>query len=830
MNISLNWLKKYVAVTAAPAELEKVFPMMGLEVEAVRTLGLPELEGIVVGEVLEKSAHPNADRLSLCRVRVEADGEPLHIVCGASNFQVGDRVPVALVGATMPDGFKIKKSKLRGEVSEGMMCSACELGLGNDHEGLLILRQKPEIGTPLNTVFPDSDTLFELELTANRGDCLSHIGVARELAAYYGLPLQLPEVPDINRKGAGLIDEIVLDTPDCPYYTAWSVRGVKIGESPDWLKQALSAVGLRPINNVVDVTNFVLLESGQPLHAFDADKLEGGRIVVRQARDGETLQTLDDKTHRLDESMMVIADAERPHALAGVMGGAPSEVTADTTNLVLESAWFRPGAVRATARKLNLHTDSSHRFARDVDPAGVDCWARRAVALILEVAGGTVAERIMCAGKPPRGDRTISISPDYVRRVCGFDVEDDEIAKVFRDLGFDVKISGVETEVMRVDANLREVGRAKKLVDTTLQVTVPSFRPEVDRPIDLVEEFIRVFGTSRIPDAQVTATATEAVDSSIDRFNREALTYLSGRHLHECCHYSLTAASVLRRTESDEQQTGLALANPLTSEMSHLRASLLPGLLDALRVNRGHGNVVSGLCETGRVFRRHEGQTWELCAAAFILPVERGGKHWSKQQPPDFFTAKNLIRNLAARCGINTADVDYSAVDLPPLWQKGHAAFSPCWAEKGFQLRVGLISLDVLQSWDLDEWVLAGELLAQPKFLERPHPVVKVRSFSPYPPTTRDLALVVEEKMPAAAVQAALYSAAVTAAGDICGVESVELFDLYRGKGVAEGYKSLAFTLTFRSKEQTLTDAQINPLFNHIQDSLKQSGYQVRAQ
>jgi len=300
----------------------------------------------------------------------------------------------------------------------------------------MILTGRPEIGTPINAVFPDSDTVYEIELTANRGDCLGHIGVARDVAAYYGFPLVLPESSPHAGKGEGLIGAVEVDTPACPYYRAWSVRGVKIGESPDWLKRRLQAVGLRPINNVVDVTNYILMETGQPLHAFDAAKIRGGRLVVRQARPGEKLVTLDEKERVLDERSMVIADAERALVIAGVMGSVDAEVDEGTCDIVLESAWFRPASVRGTARRLNLVTDNAHRFARDVDPAGVERWGLRALDLILQVAGGEVAGACLVHGAPPRGAREIALSGNYVRQVCGYLPSDPEIVDVFTRLGF----------------------------------------------------------------------------------------------------------------------------------------------------------------------------------------------------------------------------------------------------------------------------------------------------------------------------------------------------------------------------------------------------------
>ncbi|MBO5255539.1 MAG: phenylalanine--tRNA ligase subunit beta [Opitutales bacterium] len=406
MKVSLKWLNKYVDLSdLSVEEIVDALPMLGLEIESIQTTGLKQLDNVVVGQILSREQHPNADKLGVCMVRVSPDRDPIQIVCGAKNYKVGDRVPVALDGAKLPtpEGgiFEIKVSQLRGVESNGMMCSARELGIGGDHSGLLILTDNPiaQVGMPINEVFSESDTVFEIELTANRGDCLSHIGVARELAARFGKELKKPEIkycPIYAQKPeGGLLDAVELQTSNCPLYTAITIKDVKIGKSPEWLVRDLEAVGLRSINNVVDVTNYILMEYGQPLHSFDGDKIRGKKIIVRQANDGEQMQTLDGKTYTLTTEATLICDAEGPTAIAGIMGGLDSEVTDSTTNVVLESAYFNPGNVRATSRKYAIHTDSSYRFARDVDPNGTLEAARRAADLIAELAGGNI-EQVAC--------------------------------------------------------------------------------------------------------------------------------------------------------------------------------------------------------------------------------------------------------------------------------------------------------------------------------------------------------------------------------------------------------------------------------------------------
>lgn len=805
MKISLNWLKNYVDLDGLTAEqIVERLPMIGLEVESVTETGLPPLDKLVVGEVLSREQHPNADRLGVCMVDV-GSGEPQQIVCGASNYQVGDRVPVALPGCKLPGDFKIKKSKLRGVESSGMMCSAKELGMGEDHSGLLILEQRPAIGTPINEVFPGGDTVIELELTANRGDCLSHIGVAREVAATFGRELRLPTVKGHSGEGEGLLESVSVETENCSLYTAWSIKGVTIAPSPAWLQDALTAVGLRPINNVVDVTNYVLMETGQPLHAFDAKKIRGGRIVVRQASDGETMTTLDETERKLTFADMVIADAERPLVIAGVMGSLDAEVDDTTADIVLESAWFRPGSVRATTRRLNLFTDSSHRFSRDVDPAGVDYAARRCIDLILEVAGGTVAGPCLTQGEAPRGDRTIEITADTVRRVCGFDVTDEVIEQTFQQLGFTVDSASYQWKVL-----------------------VPSFRPEVDRPIDLVEEFVRLHGTTKIPAAPVKVTGLTREDDPLAVFNRKAVDKLAGAAFAECSHYSLVDEKSLAGWFRQERADALKLDNPLTSEMSHLRASLIPGLLDALRLNVNNGNHPARLCETGRVFRPSKGRVWELASVGFVIALDDGRRRWRDREQADFFTMKKLVGEMARLAGIDASALDYSLLDMEPIWQQGHAASASCWKGSGYKAFAGLINMDALKTWDLDTMVLAGEFILQPSLLDTAHEAVRLNRFSSFPPVTKDLALVVDAATPAESVRQQVADAAAGAAGEGFAAEDVSVFDLYEGEGLPAGKKSLAFGITFRAGERTLTDKEVNAAFDKLQATVKADGYEVR--
>ena len=802
MKVSLKWLNKYVDLSDVSVEqIADALPMLGLEVESVETTGMKQLNNVVVGEILSRDPHPNADKLGVCMVKVNPDADPVQIVCGAKNYKVGDRVPVALDGAKLPtaDGgiFEIKVSQLRGVTSNGMMCSARELGMGTDHSGLLILEMRPEIGTPINDVFTESDTVFEIELTANRGDCLSHIGVARELAAKFGKKLIKPELkynPVYTDKPTGnLVDSIESQTPNCPLYTAVSIKGVKVAPSPEWLRRDIESVGLRSINNVVDVTNYVLMEYGQPLHSFDASKIRGKKIVVRQAQDGEEIQTLDEKKYTLTSEATLICDGEGAVALAGVMGGLNSEVSNDTTDVVLESAWFNPGNVRATSRKYAINTDSSYRFARDVDPQGTLEASRRAVDLILETAGGEVVAETCKIGDLPRGDRDIDISLSYIIDRLGFDVSQADVVNAFESLGFSVSDLG----------------------NGNMKVKVPSFRSEVDRPIDLVEEFVRIFGTDKIPETDITGTALLRDDDAMFRYNRTVADFLASRGLNECQNYSLKDSAELEKVH--ENIEALKLDNPLTSDQNCLRPSLLDSLLDVVRLNISNGNDFFGFFENGKIFRAdNKGEICELASTAFVIAPDPAKRSWKKREGVDFFTAKEMAFDILSILGVDASRLNFTPAQ-EALWQADFSA--SCGSEKreGFVIRFGAISVAHLRERGIERVVYAGEIMFKPEVSARKKTVEKFKAFSSFPTASRDIAVIakLDEKASDVAFEIQKASKQKLKGADF-DVESVELFDSYSGKGVDEGYKSLAFELKFRSNERTLQTEEVNNVFDAI--------------
>ena len=820
MKISLNWLKDYVRLDASVDEITRAITFLGLEVEQVISTGAPQLDNVFVGEVLTRDKHPNADKLTLCTVDVGLAHGVKTIVCGAQNHQVGDRVPVALPGAVLPGNFVIKQSKIRGQLSDGMMCSARELGVAEEAAGLLILTDRPALGTPINQVLPPGDTVFDIEVTPNRPDCLCHLGVARELAAWFKQELVYPEIKfrgEIDDAPGGaarpdLLSAVRVEAPeDCPLYTAHIVTGVKIGPSPAWMQERLAAAGLRPINNVVDVTNYVMLESGQPLHAFDAKQIGGGQIVVRRATDGEKLVTLDGQERLLSSRMLVIADGRQPLVVAGIMGGEHSGVSGDTTDIVLEAAHFRRQSVRWTSKRLGLASDSSYRFERGVDPHSTLEAAYRALDLLVATAGGRIVGPICQVGGDKPWQREIAVTPAYIRARVGFDIADAEIRAA---------LEALDLNVVREEALLEGGVR--------WTVAIPSWRDDLDRPIDLVEEALRLYGTDRIPPAVVQSPGLLADDDPVVLYHRRATDYLVGHDFHECVNYTLRPARELAAWVSPTAAAELALANPFIEDQSHLRPTLIAGLLESLKLNRSRGVAASRLFETGRIFIERDGQNFECVAAAFIV-AEETERRWLKREPADFYSVKHHVEALATAAGIDLArQPQVSGRSEHAGWQAGHSAISG-GLQHGWLAQCGLLDLALVRSLGLDGKVYGGIFAILPEKLAAAGAHPRFVPFSLFPAALRDLALVVDAHTPAEEVRKQLAKTAQAAVGHAFAVEGVTVFDLYQGQGLPEGKKSLAFGLVFRSAERTLTDDEVNVILAQIQTTIeKTSGWAVR--
>jgi phenylalanyl-tRNA synthetase beta chain len=729
MKFTYNWLKQYVDFDWSPQQLAEKLTFAGIEVEDVVNLGGNIPAEVVITEILSSEKHPNADKLSVCRVTGDRQ-----IVCGAKNYKVGDKVPLALPGATMAGGFTIKVSKLRGVESQGMLCSAEELGLPKGEEGLLILPTEAPVGTKFAEYLGPGDTVYDIEVTPNRPDWLSVIGIAREISALTGNPLKWP---GISIAETGTSDAaVVVEAPDlCPRYTARLIRGVKIGPSPVWLKQLLEKVGLRSINNVVDITNFVLLESGHPLHAFDYNLLAGKRIVVRRAQDGERFTAIDDSQHELTGEMLVIADGERAVALAGIMGGKNSEINGATTDVLLESAWFLPANVRKTSKQLGLTSDSSYRFERGADIGGVIWASNRAAALMQELAGGSVAAGIIDVQAKSIERRRVKCRYAQVNRLLGIEVSPATVKKIF---------NGLSVAVVSDDA-------------TGCEVEVPTFRVDLEREADLIEEVCRIHGVEQIPaQMQPSLPAVSEFDAQWDarRTQREKLTALG---FHEAMNQTLVNAGDLK------------LQNPLNADQHALRSSLVPGLLQNLRTNVSRHQFDVKLFEIGRVFAADGKESWRL---ALVATGRRTTSDWERTEKADYFDLKGALDVLGV-----TAEIKQL----------------PATQAKKMDLR------DAVFVAEMDLNVAAGE---EKQFRELPK----------FPAIVRDVALIVEEPV--------THSQVLGAIEQNKNLERVELFDIFRGGSVPTGRKSLAYSLTFRAADRTLTDAEVNEAHERIKQQL----------
>ena len=793
MNVTLNWLKTYIDFEFSPSELADRLTMLGVEVESIKQLGA-ELEGVTVGRVTSIRPHPNANKLVLCQVDT-GETETLQIVCGAPNVREGMLAPVATIGTTLPVGLTIKRAKLRGETSEGMLCSEKELALSEDAAGLMELPTDIPIGTPLSEALGLDDVVFELEITPNRPDCLSLIGVAREIRSETGNPLKLPTV-DLQESSINVRDltSVTINAPDlCPRYAARVIQGVKVTESPIWLQQRLESVGIGAINNIVDVTNFVLMEYGQPLHAFDYHKLTENRIVVRRATVGEHITTLDEVERELAPDMLVIADAEKPVALAGIMGGYDSEITETTCDVLLESAYFNPSSVRATAKAFGISTEASYRFERGADPGAVLTALDRAAQLIAELASGTICEGIVDVypGRQPLAQ--IQLRPERVNFVLGTTLEAAEMAHILNRLGFDVDTTG-----------------------EVYQVTVPTFRADVTREIDLIEEIARVYGYDNIPTTLPKGDIPVPASNPKTEVHRRIKHFLLGTGMMEAVNYSFCDPNCfdrIRLNVDDTLRNTLQLRNPLSPEMSVLRTTLMPGLLENAQHNRNHQIDTIALFEIGGVFL-HDGEssrsdlriaTLEPERVAGVLAGQVGeGVYSDPYRSPDFFDIKGLVEGMLEVCGV----VDWTLQNTDtPTFHPGRNAE----VVLGNQ-RIGVfgeVHPEVLENYDLPykaylfEFDLEG-LADVATFAKRFEPI------SIYPKVARDLAIVVDKEVLSDMPTELIY----ITGGDA--VDSVRLFDVYEGEQVPEGKKSLAYTITYHSVTETLTDKAVNALHDEV--------------
>lgn len=790
MKTSLKWLGNYIDLPWDARGLAENLTLAGLEVEGIETTGgVPE--GVVVGEILTRQPHPNADNLSVCTATI-GTGEPLQIVCGAPNCDAGNKVPLATIGTVFDADFKIKKAKLRGVESQGMMCSARELGLGEGHQGLMILPPETPVGQPVAELFAP-DTVIDWEITPNRPDWASHFGIAREIAAVAGIPekLRLPTVETVcaaDCQAADVAGVEVLAADLCPRYTARVIRNVKIGPSPKWLQEALRTIGLRPINNVVDITNFVMMECGQPLHAFDLDKLEGRKIIVRRAADGEKMTTLDGTECTLTRDHLLIADSARGVALAGVMGGANSEISAATTTVLLESAAFAPSNVRRTAKALGFHTDSSYRFERGVGLDMVDWASRRAAALICECAGGELLGGVIDLYPAPYRPHQVSCRVSRTNRLLGTALNAGDIAALLPRLGLEV----VATEPDRVT------------------VAVPSFRLDLEREADLIEEVARLHGLNNLPPVRPVAVVGGPRSADAYYALEDVRSQLLGLGLSEAMNYTLMSVADATAGTGVGEDELIVLSNPISAENSVLRPSLLPGLLKSVAHNLAHQVGDLAMFEIGRVFVNRPGVAEERYQAGIVLTGRRNPERYGaeREQLRDFYDLKGLLEGWLASRRVAA----HIAPTAHPALRRGTAA---AIVADGVELGV---------FGEIDSALTRGMRLAAPLYLAlidleplgaAAAPPATFAPLPQFPCTTRDISLL---------APATLSHSDITTAIERCKtpmLEKVALFDIFEDEAVlGKGKRALAYSLTYRDPEKTLTDEKANKLHERLKQQL----------
>ncbi|MBB6669718.1 phenylalanine--tRNA ligase subunit beta [Cohnella nanjingensis] len=810
MNVSYRWLSEYIDLSGIePQRLAEMLTRGGIEIDAVpsRNLGVSKT---VVGYVKHKEKHPDADKLNVCTVDAGL-GEDLQIVCGAPNVAAGQKVPVALVGAKLPGDLAIKNAKLRGVESQGMICSARELGINDKllpkelQEGILVLPADTEIGADILEVLGLNDSVLELDLTPNRSDCLSMLGVAYEASALTGRPLRLPEpekelYPSAD-KTADRVSVSIEAEALCPHYAARYIKGVKIGPSPLWMQNRLIAAGIRPISNVVDITNYVMLEYGQPLHAFDAAKVAGGRIGVRLAREGETLETLDGQTRKLEPHMLLITDAEKPIALAGVMGGLNSEVTADTVDIILESARFDGGSVRKTSRQLGLRSEASARFEKEVDPSRVRGALDRAAALMGRYAEGLVTEGVAEAVVSRPEPAIVELTLDRVNRLLGTSLSSLEVKTIWSRLQFAAEETG----------------------NGAWRVTVPTRRGDMTRDVDLIEEVARLHGYDEIPTTRIEGPTTTGALTKSQAIRRELRRLLAEAGLYEAVSYSVTSPANAARfpaLSGGEAAKPIPLAMPMSEERSVLRTSLLPSLVEAAAYNLSRRSGDVALFEIAGVFHSEEAALTTLPhekpRLAFLLTGNRRTAAWNRTaEPYDFFDAKGVLESVFARLGL-AESVAYEA-SQPAGFHPGRTAALKLRDAHGGETigYVGQLHPDLQREYDLGDAFVA-ELELAPLYA-RADARIAYRALPRFPAMERDLAVVVD----AGVAGGDLVGAIRAAAGEL--LESVRVFDVYTGERLGAGKKSVALALVYRHAERTLTDEEVTEAHARAVQELAQS-------
>ncbi len=810
MKISLRWLSDYISYPYSPKELADKLTALGIEVEAIEDFA-SKFAKIVVGEVLEVSPHPNADKLRLTKVTI-GSGEPLKIVCGAPNVRVGLKVAVATIGADLGDGFVIKKSKIRGEVSEGMLCSERELGLSEDHEGIWELPDDLQIGKLLAEAIGKNDIIFEIGLTPNRADCLSHIGIAREVAVLTGGEVKKPAIDNkfltsSKTKVSDAAKVTISDSDLCPRYAARVVRGVKISESPAWLKQKLESVGLRPRNNIVDITNFVLMECGHPLHAFDLSTVKNAQVIVRRAEGfAKKFTTLDGKERQLDPATLLIADAEKPLAIAGIMGGENSEITNTTTDVLIESAYFNPTSIRRSAKKLGLSTDASHRFERGTDIENVIFAVDRAAALIAEIAGGEVLSGIIDEYPQKKSLKTFTFRPERAALLLGEEIAEPKMESIFSSLRIGVQKSRASWDL-----------------------TSPSWRVDLQQEVDAIEEIARVIGYDSLPANESDRIPMFKTRNVLPKrkFDSDVRSHLVALGFSECI-----STPMLPKKEAEIfHADSIEVMNPLTVELERMRPSILPNLIDIARRNERYGAPGQRLFEIGSVFKYSDASqlvahTSERMELALILKddLEEKNPYNSGEQKANIFSLRGVIEQIFSRLGIEVSVSSFPEASTLGNWTNAKKYFDggETLTFTNGKVLLGLagkLHSSVQKAYDLRTEAFAAVIdydmlhnLAKEKAMNPP----AVRVLPRFPLVERDIALTLARNIAASKL---IEEVRLLVPKEL--FEDVRIFDEFQSKEMkAASERSLGLRLMLRSADRTLEDAEVDLIVRKVIESL----------
>lgn len=793
MKISYNWLKQYLSIDNTPEELDKILTDIGLEVEGVekRQSIKGGLEGLVIGKVVEKEKHPNADKLSVTKVDVGAE-EPLPIVCGAPNVDANQKVVVATVGTTLYDGegsFQIKKSKIRGEVSMGMICAEDEIGLGQGHDGIMVLEETAEIGARAADYFNiETDYIFEIGLTPNRADAMSHIGVARDLKAYFNVhgashELQLPDLSSFPELKEELPVSIEIKNKEaCPRYAGLYIKNVKVQESPDWLKKNLESIGLTPKNNIVDITNFVLHEFGQPLHAFDADEIKGGKVLVQNLEKGSQFKTLDGEERILHQDDLMICDANQGMCIAGVFGGEQSGVKETTKNVFLESAYFNPVAVRKASKRHALKTDASFRFERGVDPEAIIDAMKRAALLIQELAGAEVASKIEDQYAEAIAPFEVTFDHQKNNGLLGEEIPEDFVIKLFKELEIDIKENK----------------------DGVMTLSIPSYRVDVQRQADLSEEILRMYGynTIAIPTEIKSALVTSEFINP-EKIRKIAFDHLASVGFNEIMNNSLSNPKLYADKTAEENM--VKMLNPLSQELEVMRPEMLIDGLKTIAYNVNRQTSEIKIFESGRIYTKREDKYIEDEKVAIWVSGKRNKENWmNNNEAVSFYYLKGIVENLLARLGLST--LKYKAVENPFFSDSLEIK-----VKKKSVVILGKVAKTELKKADLDQETYYAELNWENIFNLVKQNNITYKAVSKYPSVRRDLSLLVDKETNFLELE----SLAKQAENQL--LKEIGLFDVYEGDKLPEGKKSYAMYFVLQNEEKTMNDKVIDKIMSKIQ-------------